>query len=293
MGVYKLPVVLYFADAPYPSALQDPRMIDVLGVLMGVDMQGFSRPEGSEELPPGVSSSSIPRSSPSRPTPSTSTSKPTSTPAPPPEDVEMEDEDEDAKAKKEAETTKKAGSEAYKKRDFDEAARLFSKAWDVWPKDITFLTNLGGGFRPLLSVVSALTSQSHHIAVYFEQGDYDKAIETCEKAVDEGRSVSPSQSLPCACLTSFFSFAPITNWSLKPTVALAHPTTRKAIWLPPSNSSKNPLLSTARPIFSTSCEKLSVPRSRLTAKPTLIQKRALLRAKKATCCSRPGTLQAP
>jgi hypothetical protein len=29
------------------------------------------------------------------------------------------------------------------------------------------------------------------LAVCFEQGDYDKSIEICEKAVDEGRSVSP------------------------------------------------------------------------------------------------------
>lgn len=28
------------------------------------------------------------------------------------------------------------------------------------------------------------------VAVHFEQGEYDKAIEVCEKAVDEGRSVS-------------------------------------------------------------------------------------------------------
>ncbi|TFY59377.1 hypothetical protein EVJ58_g5817, partial [Rhodofomes roseus] len=36
------------------NALNDPRMIDVLGALMGIDMQGFSREEGSDELPPGV-----------------------------------------------------------------------------------------------------------------------------------------------------------------------------------------------------------------------------------------------
>jgi len=83
--------------------------------------------------------------------------------------------DEEAQAKKEAEAAKKAGNEAYKKREFDEAATQFSKAWDLWPKDITFLTNLG--------------------AVYFEQGEYDKAIETCEKAADEGRSLRADYKL--------------------------------------------------------------------------------------------------
>ncbi|KAK0231232.1 activator of Hsp70 and Hsp90 chaperone [Armillaria fumosa] len=158
----------------------DPRMIDVLGALMGIDMQAFNRPEGSDELPEGYSKvdPSAP-TSPPPPQPAASSSQPSaSTSAPPPasEDVEMDEEvAEEAKAKKEAEEAKKIGSEAYKKRNFDEALQQFQKAWDLWPKDITFLTNLA--------------------AVYFEQGDYDKAIGTCEKAVEEGRSLRADYKL--------------------------------------------------------------------------------------------------
>ncbi|CAL1702063.1 unnamed protein product [Somion occarium] len=131
---------------------------------------------GSEELPPGFKKSPEAPSSPP-PQPQASTSKPAE-PAPAPaqeqEDVEMEDAEE-AKAKKEAEAEKKAGSEAYKARDFEKAAAHFSKAWEIWPKDITFLTNLG--------------------AVYFEQSEYDKCIEACEKAVEEGRSLRADYKL--------------------------------------------------------------------------------------------------
>ncbi|KAJ6567294.1 activator of Hsp70 and Hsp90 chaperone [Mycena vulgaris] len=158
------------------SAMQDPRMIDVIGALMGIDMQGFSRPEGSEEMPPSMSTSPPPAKA--SPPPAASSSKPPPQPTPPPpaEDVEMpEADDEEAVAKKEAEAAKKAGSEAYKKREFEEAAKQFSKAWDLWPKDITFLTNLG--------------------AVYFEQGEYDKTIETCEKAAEEARSLRADYKL--------------------------------------------------------------------------------------------------
>jgi len=89
--------------------------------------------------------------------------------------MEEDEDDEEVKAKKEAEAEKKLGSEAYKKRDFETAVTHFSKAWDIWPKDITFLTNLG--------------------AVYFEQGDYNKCIETCEKAVEEGREIRADYKL--------------------------------------------------------------------------------------------------
>ncbi|KAG9317145.1 putative STI1-Hsp90 cochaperone [Chiua virens] len=164
-----IPISVNNADRPLGS---DPRMIDVLGVAMGVDLQGFSREEGSDDLPPGLRKTSPPSSPRSAPTPSSSSanSKPAPAPAPEPEkDVEMSEEDaEEVKAKADAIAAKEKGSQFYKQRRFDEAVAAFSEAWDLWPKDITFLTNLG--------------------AVYFEQGEYDKCIETCEKAVEEGRS---------------------------------------------------------------------------------------------------------
>ena len=116
-------------------------MIDVLGVLMGIDIQASTRPEGSSEMPPFT------REEPESPPPQASSSKPAGKTAPPPEpeDVEMvEEDDEEAQAKKAAEATKSAGIAAYKKRDFDEAIKQFQSAWDTWPKDLTFLTNLGG-----------------------------------------------------------------------------------------------------------------------------------------------------
>ena len=132
----------------------DARMITVLGALMGIDMEGFSRPEGSDEVPPGYQKAGGPSSPPPpQPSASTSTPKPKETTPPPAAkveevDVEMnEGEQEDAKAKSEAEAEKKLGAAAYKARDFDKAATHFQKAWDTWPKDITFLSNLGGEYH--------------------------------------------------------------------------------------------------------------------------------------------------
>ena len=142
-------------------------MIDVLGVLMGVDMQGFSRPEGSDDLPPDLSTTTQQKSPPSSPPtrtpqgPSASASKPqpSASASSPTEDVEMsKEDDEEAAAKKQAEAAKKAGSEAYKKREFDEAAKFFENAWELWPKDVTFLTNLAGEpYNELLDRIPRLT----------------------------------------------------------------------------------------------------------------------------------------
>lgn len=63
---------------------------------------------------------------------------------------------------------KALGNEAYKARKFDEAITHYEKAWEL-NKDITYLNNLA--------------------AVYFESGDYDKSIETAERAIEEGREI--------------------------------------------------------------------------------------------------------
>ncbi|QRW16272.1 stress-induced-phosphoprotein 1 [Rhizoctonia solani] len=87
--------------------------------------------------------------------------------------ISPEPEDEESKEKKrvkaEADAEKAKGAAAYKAKDFEAAEQAFSKAWEISPTDITYLTNLA--------------------ATYFEKGDYDKCIETCEKAIDEGRSL--------------------------------------------------------------------------------------------------------
>jgi stress-induced-phosphoprotein 1 len=144
----------------------DPRLVQVLGVLMGVDMDmagappggaaGSSRFEEEEDVQMGGTQA-----------------PPTKKKAPEPEpEPEVEEVDEDAKAKKEAkekaEKEKALGTEQYKKRNFDEAIQHYQAAWDL-NKDITYLNNLG--------------------AAYFEKGDYQATIDTCTKAVEEGRAL--------------------------------------------------------------------------------------------------------
>lgn len=150
------------------AAMSDPRLLEVMGVLLGIDLQmgnpgdagrsASGTREAEEDVP-------MPDARPSsRPPPPQETKK-----APEPE-PEPEPEDEDAiakkKAKEEADVEKKLGTENYKKRKFDEAIEHYSKAWDLY-KDITYLTNLS--------------------AAKFEKGDYDGCIEACKQAISEGR----------------------------------------------------------------------------------------------------------
>ena len=153
---------------PQASAdvLSDPRMIQVLGVLLGIDTQmagdmppsygqgqSSSRVEEDEEMP------DIP------PRPKEAPAKPEFKPEP---EVLDEEALEKKKAMEAAEKEKALGTESYKKRNFDQAIAHYSKAWELY-KDIKYLNNLG--------------------AAYFEKGDYQNCIDSCTKAIEEGRQI--------------------------------------------------------------------------------------------------------
>lgn len=171
------------------TAFQDPRMIQVMGVLMGIDMQAFERPEGSSELPadleskreeiqrqtggPSTGSSSNGSASTSRAAPQPSTPAPAADEAPAAEE-ESPEAAEEKRLKAEAEAEKKKGNELYLKRNFEPAIEHYNKAWELH-KDITYLNNLG--------------------ACQFEQGNFDDCIKTCRKAVEEGREMRADYKL--------------------------------------------------------------------------------------------------
>ncbi|KAH8681886.1 hypothetical protein BX600DRAFT_447432 [Xylariales sp. PMI_506] len=153
-----------------PDLFSDPRMIQVLGVAMGLDMD--MRAPG--DMPGGAFSSGAEPSEdvemPDAPKPTPKPAEPKKQPEPEPEPEPEVDEEELAKkkAKEEAEKEKALGTENYKKRNFDEAIKHYSAAWELH-KDITYLNNLG--------------------AAYFEKGDYQACIDACTKAVEEGRMI--------------------------------------------------------------------------------------------------------
>lgn len=117
----------------------------------------MEREQGSNEMPPGTrpmsdetpAPASAPKQAAPTPAPASSSSSKPSAPTPAPaaakEDVDMSEPDNsDADAKKQADEIKAQGTVAYKARKFDEAAALYQKAWDTYPKDITYLLNLSG-----------------------------------------------------------------------------------------------------------------------------------------------------
>ena len=152
--------------------MRDPRFLQVMSVLLGIDMSFGGADGGLGDMGESKRSNEPEEDIPMGDAPSSAAAKSTSAPKAREPEPEPEPEDEDViaerKAKEEADAEKKIGTEHYKKREFAPAIEHYGKAWDIH-KDITYLTNMS--------------------AAQFENGDYGAAIETCQKAIEEGREV--------------------------------------------------------------------------------------------------------
>lgn len=149
------------------SYMQDPRFLQVMSVMLGIDMQ-FGGPGGAGEQ--GGAASRDAEEDVEMPDARPAPEQPKKAPEPEPEpEVEETEDDKAAKeAKIKADELKKKGTEFYKKRQFDEAIEHYTKAWETH-KDIAYKTNLG--------------------AAKFEKGDYEGCIQACNEAVEYGREI--------------------------------------------------------------------------------------------------------
>jgi stress-induced-phosphoprotein 1 len=148
------------------SYMQDPRFLQVMSVMLGIDMQ-FGGPGGA-----GEHGGAAPREAEEDVEMPDVPQQPKKAPEPEPEPEPVVEETEEDKAAKEAkikaDELKKKGTEFYKKRQFDEAIENYNKAWETH-KDIAYKTNEG--------------------AAKFEKGDYEGCIKACQEAVEYGREV--------------------------------------------------------------------------------------------------------
>jgi len=129
----------------------DPRIMKCLSVVMGVNLQ--------QAGPGGVPQPPAPAPAPA----------PAPKPEPEPEKELTEEEKADLKLKEESVAEKEKGTAAYKQKDFSTAIEHYNKAYEMYPKDISPLTNIA--------------------ACYFEQDEFDKCIEQCMDAIAKGREV--------------------------------------------------------------------------------------------------------
>uniref|UniRef100_A0A0E0GAD8 STI1 domain-containing protein n=1 Tax=Oryza nivara TaxID=4536 RepID=A0A0E0GAD8_ORYNI len=152
--------------------LSDPRMMQVLGLMLNIKIQ---RPEASESSQPSSSPPSQPQEQPEAKAREVE-------PEPEPEPMEVTDEEKERKERKSsAQKEKEAGNAAYKKKDFETAIQHYTKAMELDDEDISYLTN--------------------RAAVYIEMGKYDECIKDCDKAVERGRELRADFKMISRALT--------------------------------------------------------------------------------------------
>ncbi|URD78268.1 Heat shock protein [Musa troglodytarum] len=150
--------------------LSDPRMMQVIGVLLNVKMRAptdemereFTEPEQVKPQPEPV--------------------KKASEPEPVPEPLEVPEEEKESRENKaEAQKKKVAGNAAYKKKDFETAIQHYTRAMELDDQDISYITN--------------------RAAVYLEMGKFEECIKDCDKAVERGRELHSDFKMIAKALT--------------------------------------------------------------------------------------------
>ena len=142
-----------------PAILQDPKMMELFGVMMGK--------EGEDEESSGLSSSTR---EPSKAPESTKAAETEPEPMEEEEDLSLlsPEEQKEKEKLKGAKKKKEEGNELYKIQKFEEALAAYDEAIGLDPTNMTYLSNKA--------------------AVYFTQKKYDECIETCMAAVEIGKA---------------------------------------------------------------------------------------------------------
>jgi stress-induced-phosphoprotein 1 len=132
--------------------MQDQRVMQVMGMLMGVNIMSPDQAAADAKAAGGGSSSA-------------------KAPEPEPEpEVELTEEEKARKAKKDvADGHKLKGNDAYKAKKFEEAVTHYEAAIAELPDEMTYYNNLA--------------------AVLFEQKKHEECIAKCKKAIELGRSM--------------------------------------------------------------------------------------------------------
>jgi stress-induced-phosphoprotein 1 len=121
--------------------MQDPRMMNVILGLMGIDASAMGKnPMDAEDEPaPAFTPSSSSSSS------SASTSKPSKPKEEPVVEEDLTEEEKEKREKRKAsDELKEAGNGFYKKRQFEEALAKYEKAFELDETNVTVLTNKSG-----------------------------------------------------------------------------------------------------------------------------------------------------
>jgi stress-induced-phosphoprotein 1 len=135
--------------------LKDPRIMTVLGELMGLNL---SMNEDDADTEPPASSA-----------PKAKTPEPTKAPEPEPMEEDLtEEEIQEREIKKAADAAKDRGNVFYKNKQFAEAVKCYEEAIEKLPTNIAYYTNLA--------------------AVKLEMGEHDACIADCKKAIEVGRA---------------------------------------------------------------------------------------------------------